>query len=187
MKERIIKSIEENIRTKELLKEEALEIEMAANLVLDALRSGKKVLLCGNGGSAADSQHIACELVAKLKKRRKALPAIALTVNTSVLTAISNDDDFEIVFERQVEALGEEGDVLIAISTSGRSKNVLRAVDKAKERGMKVIGLTGKKGDLLCEKSDVCIKVPSEDTQRIQESHILIGHIICEIVEEAFS
>ena len=180
----ILRTINESIKTKELLKHEIPKIESASNIIFKVLNQGKKVLLCGNGGSASDAQHIACELVAKLEKERRSLPAIALTTNTSLLTAISNDDSFELIFTRQIEGLGNQGDALIAISTSGNSKNIIKAVETAKSKGIWTIGLTGAQGDKLAELTDICIKVPSSDTQRIQESHILIGHIICEFVEE---
>ena len=184
----ILKIIDESIHTKELLKEKIPEIEKSANIVLKALEQGKKILLCGNGGSAADSQHLACEFVAKLSKKRRSLPAIALTTNSSLLTAISNDSSFEYVFARQIEGLGNPGDVLIAISTSGSSPNILKAVEVAKSMGIHTIGLTGIDGDKLevaplARLVDIGIKVPSSNTQRIQEAHILIGHIICELVE----
>ena len=180
----ILKSIDENIHTKELLKKEVPKIESASSTVSKAINQGKKVLLCGNGGSASDAQHIACEFVSKLIKERRSIPAIALTANTSLLTAISNDYSFGLIFSRQIEGLGTSGDVLIAISTSGTSKNIIKAVEVAKSIGIYTIGLTGAQGDKLAGLTDICIKVPSSNTQRIQESHILIGHIICEFVEE---
>ncbi|MDI6839552.1 MAG: SIS domain-containing protein [bacterium] len=182
-KREVLRIIDESIRTKELLKKKTVEIGMATNIVLKALRQGKKILLCGNGGSAADSQHLACEFVAKLQKERQSFPAIALTTNTSLLTAIPNDTSFDIVFARQIESLGKKGDVLIAISTSGESPNIIKAVEVSKSIGIYTIGLTGEKGDKLVKLVDIGIKVPSSNTQRIQEAHILIGHIICEIVE----
>ncbi len=180
----ILKCIDESIHTKELLKKEIPKIELASNIIFKTITQGKKVLLCGNGGSASDAQHIACEFIAKLVKERRSLPAIAITTNTSLITSISNDDSFESIFSRQVEGLGVDGDVLIAISTSGTSKNIIKAVEVAKSIGIYTIGLTGARGDKLEELTDICIKVPSSSTQRIQESHILIGHIICEFVEE---
>lgn len=180
--------INESIRVKEELKRESETIEKAALCVIEAIKKGNKILVCGNGGSAADAQHIACELVAKLEKRRRSIPAIALTTNSSILTAISNDESFEDVFARQIEGLGKKGDVLIAISTSGTSPNIIKGVKTARKIGMKTIGFTGKKVDRpkgvsLHTITDICIKVPSLNTQRIQESHITIGHIICEMVE----
>jgi len=179
----ILKIIEESIQVKELLKTKVPQIEHLSKVVKTQLSKGKKILLCGNGGSASDAQHIACEFVGKLKKERKGLPAIALNTNTSILTAISNDYSFEEVFSRQVKAIGEEGDILIAISTSGESPNVLEAVKTAKRMGIYTVGLTGERGRLR-EEVDLAIEVPSSDTQRIQECHILVGHIICQMVEE---
>jgi D-sedoheptulose 7-phosphate isomerase len=181
----ILESIEESISVKELLKRDIPQIEQMADTVIRALKQGNKVLLCGNGGSAADAQHIACEFVAKLEKRRRSLPAISLTTNTSLLTAIANDDSIEDIFARQVEGLGNQGDVLIAISTSGNSPNIMKAVQQAKSMGICTIGLTGKKGDQLANLTDLSLRVPSERTQRIQEMHILVGHIICECVEQS--
>lgn len=162
-------------------------IARAAELMRDAVLAGKKVLLCGNGGSAADAQHIAAELVGRFVAERRALAAIALTTDTSALTAISNDYGFEQVFARQVDGLGAEGDVLVAITTSGASKNVLAAVKVARERGMKVIGLTGSKGAAFVAACDAGVAVPSTVTARIQECHIVIGHLLCEVVDEAFA
>ncbi len=159
-------------------------IYTACVITTDTLAQGKKVLLCGNGGSAADAQHIAAELTGRYKTDRKALPAIALTTDTSALTAIANDFGYKRVFERQVEALAEEGDLLIAISTSGNSKNVIRAIKKAKSMGCRVIGLSGKDGGRMSELCDLNIIIPSNDTPRIQEMHITIGHIICQSVDE---
>lgn len=149
----------------------------------EALRSGKKILFCGNGGSAADAQHLAAELVGRYEKNRKALPAIALTTDTSVLTAVGNDFGFDEVYARQVEALGNMGDVIIAISTSGNSNNVVRAVEAARAKGMHTIAFTGASGGKLKEICDLIYAVPSDITARIQEMHILGGHIICELVE----
>lgn len=157
-----------------------------AEVVSAALRSHHKLLLFGNGGSAADAQHIAAEFVGRYKRDRRALPALALTVNTSSLTAIGNDYTFDQVFSRQVEAFGVPGDVIIGISTSGTSKNVLQGVKAGKEKGITTVCFTGKSGGRSPLKSsvDYCLAVPSNDTPRIQESHILLGHIICEIVEQ---
>ena len=161
-------------------------IVAAAALIRDALAAGKKVLLCGNGGSAADAQHIAAELVGRFVVERRGLPAIALTTDTSALTAIANDYGFDVVFARQVEALGAPGDVLIAITTSGRSKNVVAAVAAARAQGMKVIGLTGAAGAEFVRGCDGGVAVPSKNTARIQEGHITIGHVLCELVDAAF-
>ncbi len=161
------------------------QILKAVEVISTAFRNGKKVLLCGNGGSAADSQHIATEFVIRLnpKIKRPGLPAIAITTDTSNLTAGGNDIGFENTFARTVEALGNEGDVLIGISTSGNSENVIRAIRTAKEKGMTVIGFLGKDGGKMKELCDIAIVVPSNNTQRIQEGHITIGHIISELVE----
>lgn len=161
------------------------EISTAAQILTETLRSDGKILLCGNGGSAADCQHISAEFASILSQDfiRPALAAIALTTDTSFITANANDFGFEGIFERQVEAIGRKGDALIGISTSGNSKNVLRAINFAKERGIKTIALTGESGGQMANIADVCVKVPSSNTQFIQESHISIGHILCELVE----
>jgi D-sedoheptulose 7-phosphate isomerase len=162
-------------------------IEVAAELLINTVKQGGKVLLCGNGGSAADCQHIAAELVVRYEKKRQAMAAIALTTDSSILTAHANDYDFETVFSRQVDALGNDKDCLIAISTSGKSKNILRAVESAKSKGMMVIGLTGCEGGELSKQATISVIVPSVVTARIQEAHILIGHWWCGAIEEAFS
>lgn len=161
------------------------DISVAAEMLTETLRSDGKILLCGNGGSAADCQHISAEFASVLTQEfmRPALAALALTTDTSFITANANDFGFEGIFERQVEALGRKGDSLIGISTSGNSKNVLRAFNFAKERGIRTIALTGESGGHMANVADVCIKVPSGNTQHIQESHIAIGHILCELVE----
>ncbi|MEW6506483.1 MAG: D-sedoheptulose 7-phosphate isomerase [Bacteroidota bacterium] len=162
------------------------DVLKAADIVKEAYKNGKKVLLCGNGGSAADSQHIAAELMIRLSHdvKRPALPAIALTTDSSNLTAGGNDIGFENVFARSIEGLGNEGDVLIAISTSGNSGNIIKAADKAREKKMVVIGFLGANGGKLKDKVDLPIVIPSENVQRIQEGHITIAHIICELVEK---
>jgi len=161
------------------------DIQKATEVIMKAFRGKKKLLICGNGGSAADAQHIATELVIRMtKKNRPPLAAIALTTDTSMLTAGGNDIGFKYVFSRQVEALGQKGDVLIAISTSGASENVIRAAATAKKLGMHVVGFLGKKGGKLKNLSDVPVIIPSDDTQRIQEGHITIAHIICGILED---
>ena len=159
------------------------EVASAGLRVRTALEKGRKILTCGNGGSAADSQHMAAEFVGRFVKERQSLPALALTVDTSLLTAVGNDYGFDCVFSRQVEGLGQEGDVLIAISTSGNSANVVKAVKTAKEKGIYVIALTGENGGILAKESDLCLAVPSQVTARIQEMHIMIIHMICEIAE----
>ncbi|WP_436231528.1 D-sedoheptulose-7-phosphate isomerase [Candidatus Methylomicrobium oryzae] len=162
-------------------------IESAGELLVDTLKQGGKILLCGNGGSAADCQHIAAEFVVRYEKHRQPLAAIALTTDTSILTAHSNDYHFDSVFARQVEALGTENDCLIAISTSGTSKNVLSAAEAAIDKGMAVIGLTGNGGGMLAGIATMSVVVPEQITARIQEAHILIGHWWCGLVEEAFN
>ena len=171
----------------QLLADQGEAIAAAAELMRDAVLAGKKVLLCGNGGSAADAQHIAAELVGRFVIERKPLPAIALTTDTSALTAIGNDYGYDHVFSRQVLALGQPGDVLIAITTSGTSKNVVAAVAAAREVGMKVIGLTGAKGAAFVAGCDGGVAVPSTNTARIQECHIAVGHLLCEVLDEAFA
>lgn len=163
------------------------EIRECADLIFATVTNGGKILICGNGGSAADAQHIAAEFVGRYETERQALPAISLTTDTSALTAISNDYGFERVFARQVEALAREGDVLIAISTSGDSPNVIAAVMSARKAGCKVIGMTGEKGKKLASLCDRCIMIPSPRTARIQEAHITIAHVWCEILDEKLS
>ncbi len=182
-----IAELEQHQAMIEKLRTRADVIEAAGELLLDTLKQGGKILLCGNGGSAADSQHIAAEFVVRYEKHRRALPAIALTTDSSILTAHSNDYHFDSVFARQVEALGNENDCLIAMSTSGCSKNVLNAAEAAIEKGMAVIGLTGCGGGMLAGIATMSVVVPEQVTARIQEAHILIGHWWCGWVEEAFS
>ena len=163
------------------------QIEECAKIILDTVKAGGKILICGNGGSAADAQHIAAEFVGRYETERKALPAIALTTDTSALTALANDYNFERVFARQVEALSHPGDCLIAISTSGNSPNVVAAVMEARSRGCKIVGMTGAKGKKLASLCDATLMVPSDRTARIQEGHITVAHIWCELVDEAIS
>ena len=162
-------------------------IEIAANICIDSLKKGNKILIFGNGGSAADAQHIAAEIVGRYKVERKGLPAIALTTDTSVITSISNDYGYLHVFDRQVEALANEGDVLIGISTGGSSTNVISALKLAKELGCRAIGLSGKDGGKFNALCDVNLIAISDDTPRIQEMHILIGHTICHLIDQAFN
>ena len=162
-------------------------LEVAAKLCLDCLKNGNKILLFGNGGSAADAQHIAAELVGRYKTERKGLAAIALTTDTSALTAIGNDFDYDRVFDRQVEALANTGDVAIGISTGGSSANVASALKLAKDLDCKTIGFSGRGGGEMNELCDVNIVVPAKDTARIQEMHIVIGHTICHLIDLAFS
>ena len=160
-------------------------IRRAAEVISGALAAGGKVLLCGNGGSAADAQHFAAELVGRFLKERRALPALALSVNASVVTAIGNDCGFDEVFARQVEALGRGGDVLVCLSTSGRSPNVVAAARRGRDLGLKVVSLIGADAELLSPCSDVVVAVPSRETPRIQEAHAVTGHAICRVVELA--
>lgn len=161
-------------------------LEEASLLLVNTLKNGNKILLCGNGGSAADAQHIAAELTGRYKSERKGLPAIALTTDTSALTAISNDYGYDKVFDRQVEALANEGDLLIGISTSGNSSNVISALQTAKEMGCRTLGFSGREGGEMNAICTLNLIVPSDDTPRIQEMHILFGHILCQIVDDAF-
>jgi len=177
--------IETSIEVKRGLLPQGASLAQAAGKLIQAYKAGKKVLLFGNGGSAADAQHIAAELVGKYYMNRKPLPAVALTVNTSSVTAIGNDYSFDQIFARQIEALGSSGDVAIGISTSGNSPNVIKGVQAAKRKALVTVGLTGDDGGCLKGEVDYCICVPSKDTPRVQEAHILIGHILCEIVELA--
>jgi D-sedoheptulose 7-phosphate isomerase len=159
----------------------------AALLITGCLRNGGKVLFFGNGGSAADAQHLAAELVGRFVRERAGLPAIALTTDSSILTAVGNDYGFEQVFARQIQALGRPGDVAVAISTSGNSANVVEGVKEARKRNLKTIGLTGTGGGALAQQADVAITIPSTSTARIQECHIAIGHLFCELVDADFS
>lgn len=184
---KIADSITESIHTKaELMEQSAEDIEHIGLLLARSIQKGGKILFCGNGGSAADSQHLAAELVVRLRSHinRPALPGLALTVDTSILTAGGNDIGFDNIFARGVEAYGKHGDVLVGISTSGNSENVIRAMQKAKEMGVQTVGLLGGTGGKLADFCDHSIIVPSNVTARIQESHILIGHIWCEMIEE---
>ncbi|MFA7626683.1 MAG: SIS domain-containing protein [Candidatus Kapaibacterium sp.] len=185
--EKIAKSVKESISVKQKLIESASEsIENCGNILADSIKQGGKILFCGNGGSAADAQHLAAELVVRLRSsvNRPALPGIALTVDSSILTAGGNDIGFDNVFARAVEAYGKDGDVLVAISTSGNSENVIRAVKTAKSLGIVCIGLLGGMGGKMLGLCDYHVTVPSSNTARIQESHIMIGHIWCEMIEE---
>ena len=164
----------------------AKDIDIAANILTDTVKNGGKILWCGNGGSAADAQHMATELMGGLQDHdRPAIASISLTTDSSFLTAWSNDTDFNTIFSRQLDGLGNAGDVLVAISTSGNSENIVQAVEKAKAMDMVVIILTGQSGGKLGDKGEVVIRIPSDDTQRIQEGHLLAEHIMCEMVENA--
>ena len=159
-------------------------IESVAKVCIDTIKNGNKVMFCGNGGSAADSQHLAAELVGRYKMNRPALNSVALTTDTSILTAVGNDFGYDTIFERQVEGIGKKGDILVGLSTSGNSKNVLLAMEKAKAMGIKTVAMTGQKGGKMKENADFAINVPSDTTNHIQEMHIAVGHILCGIIEK---
>lgn len=180
----IVRQIEDSIKLKKYLKKEAKNLVALGDLLVDAFKKGNKALLFGNGGSAADAQHIACELAGKFYLDRPPLPAIALTTNSSSLTAIGNDYSYEEVFSRQVKALVRDGDIVIGISASGNSPNVLRGIEEAKRSGATTIAFTGRGGKLK-ELADYVLSIPSADTPRVQEAHITAGHIICYLVEQA--
>src|SRR5256712_5929235 len=181
-------AIRKSIETKQRLADECIDdIIQMARIITIALKKGRKVVFFGNGGSAADAQHISAELVGKFKRARPPLRASALTTNTSILTAIGNDIGFDEIFSRQVQATLEPGDVAVCISTTGRSKNVIRGVQEARKIGAKTIALTGSGGGQLASLCDHEVVVPSDDAQRIQECHIMIGHIVCELIEEILS
>jgi D-sedoheptulose 7-phosphate isomerase len=183
---RIRAAIQESVAVKQAILADAKLLELIATVggeLVAALRGGHKILLFGNGGSAADAQHIAAEFVGRFRLERQPLPALALTVNTSALTAIANDYQYENVFERQVLALGSKGDVALGISTSGKSPNVVKGLAAAGAQGLTTVGLTGRNGDPLAYHARYCLCVPSDVTARIQEAHILIGHILCDVVD----
>lgn len=186
MQSKITDILQDAIHAKQRLVGHAEDIEQAARLLIDALAQGNKVLICGNGGSAADAQHMAGELVGRFQKDRRGLPCVALTTDTSILTACANDFGYEEVFARQVEAIGAAGDVLIGISTSGNSPNVVKAFEAAASVGMQRVALTGNDGGRIAKMDGVLsIVVPSCSTQRIQEGHLTIIHVLCELVEDA--
>ena len=185
--EKIKSIIKSSIEVKEkLLRDETLQkkIADAVEVITSAFRNGNKVLFCGNGGSAADAQHLAAEFSGRFYKDRKALPSEALHCNTSYLTAVANDYSYDVIYSRIVDGIGVSGDVLVGLSTSGNSGNVIKAFETAKEKNITTIGFTGETGGKMKELSDYLFNVPSKDTPRIQESHMMIGHIICELVEE---
>lgn len=187
-KDEIKRDVEESLNVKRLLLSECIDdIDEAAEMLIEAVGEDKRIFLCGNGGSASDCQHIASEFVGRIRKKSISVPAVALASNVSTLTALSNDFGYENVFSKQIEVYASSGDVLIAISTSGNSVNVINAVKSAKERDVRVIVMTGKGGTMLSDMADLSIMVPSDDTPRIQEAHILIGHILASILEKAVS
>lgn len=181
---KITKSIESTIEVLGLAKSMAANIEKAAVKIKESIKNGGKLVIFGNGGSAADAQHIAAELTGRFRKERDSLPALALTTNTSVLTSVGNDYGFKEIFSRQVSSLVNENDAVIAISTSGNSENVVEGVKKAKEKGAYAIGFTGIDGGKMEPILDLCLKAPSNVTSHIQECHIVIGHILCMLIEE---
>jgi D-sedoheptulose 7-phosphate isomerase len=181
--------ITNSIATKQLiLQNENLlaTIEDAVKEITNCFKNGNKLLFCGNGGSAADAQHLAAEFSGRFYKDREALPAEALHCNTSYLTAVANDYSYDVIYSRLVQGIGQKGDILIGLSTSGNSKNIMNAFEVAQQKGMLTIGFTGDSGGKMAEKSNLLLNVPSADTPRIQESHIMIGHIICQLVEENY-
>ena len=180
-------SLEAHVSAVKLLPAMSDQVTKASNAIIKAFKNKNKVLLCGNGGSAADSQHIAAEFVGRFKLERRGLPAIALSTDTSILTAIGNDYSVDRIFSRQVEALAQSGDIIIGLSTSGKSPNVLEAIKQARKYGCFSIGFLGGSGGALKGLVDIPLVVPANDTPRIQECHILLGHIICDIVERAFA
>lgn len=185
MKDKILKAFEESIEVKKKFAEENVDtIIEAAKVIADAFNKGKKLILFGNGGSATDASHIAAEFINRFQKERPSLPAISLNADMAVITSIANDYDFSEVFAKQLKSLSDEGDVVIAISTSGNSPNILKAMDVAKRRRLTTIAFTGMKGDKLASKAQYALVVPSDKTPRIQETHITLGHVLCRMVEE---
>ena len=187
MKSLIENEFSEHLKVAKNMSTLTSQVEVAARLCIDSLNNGGKILIFGNGGSAADAQHIAAEMVGRYKAERKGLPAIALTTDTSALTSIGNDYGYDRVFDRQVEALANKGDMAIGISTGGSSGNVISALKLAKEMGCRTIGFSGRDGGEMNTLCDVNLVVPAQDTPRIQEMHIVIGHTICHLVDQAFS
>lgn len=184
MKDIITKSYKDSINVKEAFFKQNLPLIMqTAEVIADAFKAGNKLLLCGNGGSAADAQHLAAEFVNRFMIERPPLPAVALSTDTSILTSVGNDYSFDQIFLKQIKAIGKEGDVLLAISTSGESKNVIMAVKTARDMGIRTIGLTGKSGGKMAKMVDILLNVDSNITARVQEVHITIGHIICELID----
>lgn len=189
MKEQISKIIKASVSVKEqILKDETMldTVARCSEAITQAFKNGNKVLFCGNGGSAADAQHLAAEFSGRFYTDRKALPAEALHVNTSYITAVANDYSYDVVYSRMIDGIGRPGDVVVGLSTSGNSGNILKAFESARKIGMITVGFTGATGGKMKDLSDYLLNVPSTDTPRIQESHILLGHIICQLVEEAY-
>jgi D-sedoheptulose 7-phosphate isomerase len=184
------RNIQESIAVKQAILADHALLDTITNVgqeLAGTLQRGGKIFFFGNGGSAADAQHLAAELVGRFEKERRALPALALTANTSALTAIGNDYSYEVVFARQLEGLGSRGDAAVGISTSGKSPNVLNALRSARKMGITAVGMTGQRSPDIAELVDYCISVPSKRTARVQEAHILLGHILCEIIDQSFS
>ena len=189
MSNKIKSIIQASIDVKQqVLNNEALlkQVEESVDVIVNAFKNGNKVLFCGNGGSAADAQHLAAEFSGRFYIDRDALPAEALHCNTSYITAVGNDYSYDVIYSRMIKGIGNKGDVLVGLSTSGNSKNIIKAFEVAKEKGMITIGFTGETGGAMKPLSDHLLNVPSKDTPRIQESHILLGHIICQLVEEKY-
>jgi D-sedoheptulose 7-phosphate isomerase len=185
MKDKILKAFEESIEVKKKFAEENVDtIIEVAKVIADAFNKGKKLILFGNGGSATDASHIAAEFINRFQKERPSLPAISLNADMAVITSIANDYDFSEIFAKQLRSLSDEGDVVIAISTSGNSPNILKAMDVAKRRRLTTIAFTGMKGDKFASKATYAFIVPSDKTPHIQETHITLGHILCRMVEE---
>ena len=186
MKEKILKAFEESIQVKEKFADEKNidKILEVAKIIANAFNEGKKIILFGNGGSSTDASHIAAEFVNRFKRERPGLPAIALNADMAVITSIANDYDFSEIFSKQLKALSVEGDVVIAISTSGNSPNILKAVDVARRKRLTTVAFTGLKGERFASKATYAFVVPSDNTPRIQETHITIGHVLCQMVEE---
>jgi D-sedoheptulose 7-phosphate isomerase len=189
MTDKIKKIIQASIEAKQrLLQNEELigTIEKVVDVIVKAFQNGKRVYFCGNGGSAADAQHLAAEFSGRFYTDRKALPAEALHCNTSYITAVANDYSYDVIYSRMIDGIGQEGDVLVGLSTSGNSKNIIKAFEKATEKNIVTVGFTGETGGAMRSCSNYLINVPSADTPRIQESHIMAGHIICQLVEEKY-
>ncbi|MCM8778762.1 MAG: D-sedoheptulose 7-phosphate isomerase [Candidatus Omnitrophica bacterium] len=187
-KEKISFWLEESVRIKErILREQIENILSIGKLLIQSLKRGGKIIFFGNGGSAADAQHLSAELVGRFRRERKALSALSLTTNTSTITAVANDYNYKDIFVRQLQAIAKKGDVAFGISTSGNSDNVFEALLLAKHLGLKTVSLTGREGGKIARVSDYNINIPSEHTAHIQEAHITIGHILCDLIEEAFT
>jgi len=185
MEDKILKAFQESITVKErFVKENIDAIVNASRMIAEAFNDGKKLILFGNGGSATDASHIAAEFVNRFRRERPGLPAIALNTDMAVITSIANDYDYSEVFARQLKSLSDEGDIVLAISTSGNSSNVLKAMDVAKKKKLRTIAFTGARGERFASKADYAFVVPSENTPRIQETHITLGHVLCQMVEE---